>query len=51
VAEDGTDNSLVGDSFWVYWAFSRNWSDWPGPGPEPFGLKWLWRQRVTLTGY
>jgi hypothetical protein len=52
VAESGTDNSVVGDSFWVYWAFTPNWDDWPGPQPQPnYGLRWVARQRVTLTGY
>jgi hypothetical protein len=54
VAEDGTDNAIVGDSFWVYWAFTPNWDDWPNPSPQNpanFGLKWVVRQRVTLTGY
>lgn len=27
VNEDGTDNAVVGDSFYAYWAFTPRWDD------------------------
>ena len=47
VADDGTDNGVVGDSFWVYWSFGPDWEDPQYPNPS-YSLKWVARQRVTL---
>lgn len=49
VAEDGSDNGVVGNSFWVYWAFGPDWGDGPYPLPN-YSLQYVARQRVTLIG-
>lgn len=50
----GTDNSLVRDSFYLYWAFSPAWTDWAQQHPPPgethpaYGLRQVYRQKVSL---
>jgi hypothetical protein len=55
VNEDGSDNGLVGDAFYVYFAFTPEWDDWmfhmanhPGWLTPNDGLQQLVRQKVTL---
>jgi hypothetical protein len=43
VNQDGTDNALVGDSFYAYWAFAPRYTEL-GNGNLPY----LVRQRVQL---
>lgn len=43
VAEAGTDNALVTDSFHAYWAFKPDWGNTANPG-----FRFLVRQKITL---
>lgn len=43
VNEDGTDNALVGDSFYAYWAFAPRFTELGNAN-----LRYLVRQRVQL---
>jgi hypothetical protein len=43
VNADGTDNALVGDAFYAYWAFAPRWDELKNGN-----LRYLVRQRVDL---
>ena len=43
VALDGTENAMVGDSFYTYWAFTPNWDK-----TKAVDLQNVIRQKVTL---
>jgi hypothetical protein len=48
VNTDGTDNGIVGDEFYLYFAFNPRWDDPVPPDIYATGLKQLVRQKVTL---
>ena len=49
VNEDGTDNGVVGDTFYAYWAFTSRWDDPVCTVNAPnCGLRQLVRQKITL---
>jgi hypothetical protein len=47
VAADGSDNGVVGQSFYVYFSYRFKWTTAPGD-QWPALWRWLYRQKVTL---